>query len=375
MKRPARVAILTNVVPAYRVPLFEAFQTMVGHLRIFVSSRTVPGRDWHLFLENLDVVVSRTISRLESFENEQGFADESVILIPYDTLWMLLRYRPDVIISGEFGMRTLFSCIYKALFPKTKFILWATLSEHTEAHRGKQREALRRWILRRIDGIFVNGQSGERYVRSLGFSGKPLAHVSYTIDNEAFRGPATRPGDDQRWLFCAGQIIERKGLYPFMIQIVRWCEQHPTRQVKVTLAGAGADLARLKSVCAPANLVIDLPGIATSSQLPGYYHQADISIFPTLADEWGVVVNEALMAGLPIIASRYSQAVEELVTDGVNGWVFDPMDERDTYAAIDRALQLDRTSLDRMRQAAIDACAGLTPHVVAERMLALIQQI
>ena len=49
-----------------------------------------------------------------------------------------------------------------------------------------------------------------------------------------------------------------------------------------------------------------------------------VLVFPTLADEWGLVVNEALAAGVPVLGSLYSQAVEELVRDGENGWTFRP---------------------------------------------------
>ena len=58
------------------------------------------------------------------------------------------------------------------------------------------------------------------------------------------------------------------------------------------------------------------------------YAKASLFAFPTLADEWGVVVNEAMAAGLPVLGSIYSQAVEELVEDGVSGWVFRPMNRR-----------------------------------------------
>ena len=55
-------------------------------------------------------------------------------------------------------------------------------------------------------------------------------------------------------------------------------------------------------------------------------------------DEWGVVVNEAMSAGLPVMGSIYSQAAVELVSDGANGWLFDPRSEQNVYATLDRAL-------------------------------------
>ena len=375
MKSKARVALLTNCLPMYRVPLFGYIKQGVEHLRLFLSIKEVPDRDWHLFWGDLDVVVNRSFTWVQAFRNSHGFIDHSVISLPYDTLWVLWRYRPDVLVSSEFGVRTLSATIYKLLFPKTKLIIWATLSEHTEATRSRWRQAVRRRLLRYADGVFVNGASGERYIRSLGFQEGPISAVPYTIDNQIFQGRAIRSGGDPIRLLFTGQLVERKGLYPFIVQLTRWCEDHPGRAVVLSIVGNGPERERLQSIKLPSNLEIKYEGVAPFQQLPRYYHEADIYVFPTLADEWGVVVNEAMIAGLPVLGSRYGQAVEELVRDGVNGWTFTAMDCQDTYHAIDRALQTSTINLDAMRRCAIDAVSILTPKAMADLMIATIQQV
>jgi hypothetical protein len=94
-----------------------------------------------------------------------------------------------------------------------------------------------------------------------------------------------------------------------------------------------------------------------------------------LADECGLVVNEAMIAGLPVLGSRFSQAVEELVVDGVNGWIFTPTDEQDTYNAIERALQTDTKTLEAMSDRAVHTVAGLTQSAMAKRMSETIFQV
>ena len=61
-------------------------------------------------------------------------------------------------------------------------------------------------------------------------------------------------------------------------------------------------------------------------------------LFPTLSDTWGLVVNEAMAMGLPVLGSVKSQAVTELIEDGVSGWWFDPTSPQDLERAVDRAL-------------------------------------
>ena len=65
---------------------------------------------------------------------------------------------------------------------------------------------------------------------------------------------------------------------------------------------------------------------------------ADLLAFPTLADEWGLVVNEAMAAGLPVLASCRAQAATEMVTDSEDGWLVDSADPIATDAALSRAL-------------------------------------
>ena len=375
MKSPGRVALLTNTIPLYRVSLLEALSRQVEHLRIMVSIREYPGRDWHLYWGELDVVVSRTITIKKTFNNVHGFQDSSDILIPFDTFWSLLKFKPNVIVSSEFGTRTIFSTLYKILFRDAKLIVWATLSEHTEVTQGKVRLWLRRFLVRFADGFFVNGASGERYIRGLGYRGDLLEYVPYTIDNGLFLGrPCREPAEFTRLLFI-GQIIERKGLLPFLKELKKWCELHPSREVQFVIAGSGNELDHLRAFHSPGNLTLVFPGNIASNSLPKFYQEADIYVFPTLADEWGVVVNEALISGLPILASSKSQAVDELVQDNITGWIFDPAYPDEMYSAIDRALSTSVEAMDEMRRKGIDSILPLTAEVVATRMASAVHRL
>jgi glycosyltransferase involved in cell wall biosynthesis len=247
------------------------------------------------------------------------------------------------------------------------------LSERTEESRGFIREVLRRWLLKRVDAVYVNGASGSRYIRSLGYSGV-ISIVPYVADNAAFLDPGIRRRDDTLRLLYTGQLIERKGLNLFLQQLSRWCSVHQEKRVLLSVVGSGEQLDQLRQIELPPNLQIDFKGSMRFEELPSQYHGAELYVYPTLADEWGLVVNEAMMAGLPVLGSRFSQAVEELVEDGVNGWVFNPTDEHDTYNAIERALQVDTKTLEAMSEHAVHTVAGLTQSAMAMRMSETILQ-
>jgi hypothetical protein len=139
--------------------------------------------------------------------------------------------------------------------------------------------------------------------------------------------------------------------------------------------GSGEQRDELERTELPSNLQIDFKGSLGFEQLPSQYHDAELYVYPTLADEWGLVVNEAMIAGLPVLGSRFSQAVEELVVDGVNGWIFTPTDEQDTYNAIERALQTDPETLEAMSERAVSTVAALTQSAMAKRMSETILQV
>ena len=64
-----------------------------------------------------------------------------------------------------------------------------------------------------------------------------------------------------------------------------------------------------------------------TSELKQYYKLSDIFVLPTKYDVWGLVVNEAMSQGLPVISTSACVAAIELVSNGYNGYVIDRVDD------------------------------------------------
>jgi glycosyltransferase involved in cell wall biosynthesis len=69
---------------------------------------------------------------------------------------------------------------------------------------------------------------------------------------------------------------------------------------------------------------VRLLGFKQQEELPQYYALADLFVFPTHIDPWGLVVNEAMSCGLPVLCSTAAGAAFDLIRPGVNGYTFDP---------------------------------------------------
>ncbi len=97
-----------------------------------------------------------------------------------------------------------------------------------------------------------------------------------------------------------------------------------------------------------------------------FYAAADLLVFPSLGDPWGLVVNEALACGVPVLCSRLAGCADDLIRPGENGWRFDPLDADDFSRALAGALSCpDR---ERMGQRACEVAKRFTPECMANGM-------
>lgn len=110
-------------------------------------------------------------------------------------------------------------------------------------------------------------------------------------------------------------------------------------------------------------------GAVDYDEMTPYYAAADAFVMPTLEDNWSLVVPEAMACGLPVLCSKYNGCWPELVHEGVNGWVFDPLDEADTLRAL-RVAADPATDLAAMGKKSREIVADHTPQKAAESILA-----
>ncbi len=361
-----KIAFLTNMVPPYHKPVLKLLTQRYGGLRIFISTAMEANRPWKAEWKGLDVVVQKGLSFDSGWRHPKGFSEAVTVHVPLDTISQLARYKPDVVMSGEMGTRTLLALIYRKFTGRCKLIIWSEVTKTTEQGRGFLRRMLRKRLAQGVDGFLALGAGGCDYIRSLGVAEDKIFRLAYTTDIERFTClSATRTGDAARRLLYAGQLVQRKGLTPFLATISRWAEAHPEQRVEFMLAGNGPLEGELRALSVPNNVKLIFRGAVQYEDLPELYGQAGIFVMPTLADTWGVVVNEALASAVPVMGSLCSQAVEEMIEDGKTGWTFRPQVEDEVYSAIDRALLCPAEELQNMRNLARRRALEISPEYVA----------
>jgi len=365
-----KVALLTNFIPPYRKGLLEKLAENVTALNVLVSTEMEKNRDWKTDHGSLDVTVQKTWSYTKNWKNENGYTEKSTVHLPRNTRRLLKKINPDVVISSELGFRSLMASWY-CKRNKKPLILWLTLSERTETNRKGIRRYLRKYLLNSATSVLGNGKSCERYIRSLGYQ-KEVFFVPYTIDLPQNRIEPTMK-DDSLTLLFVGQLIKRKGVQEMVDAFKRWSEK-ANNSIRLIVAGDGAERDQLNALKLQSNIELEMLGNVEYKQLGELYRKSDLFLFPTLGDEWGVVVNEALAHNVPVVGSVHSQAVEELIVDGENGWLFHPDSEEEFDEVLNSVANVSLEKLMEMKQSCQYALQKVTVDVAVENMVRAIEK-
>lgn len=191
-------------------------------------------------------------------------------------------------------------------------------------------------LLQRSTGIIAMGSKACAEYREWGVASERIANQPYAIDAKRFHPPAVVPGyrSPQPTILFSGQLIPRKGIETLCEIFVKVLEHIP--QTRLLVLGSGIQRPVLESLQERFPDQVTLAGQVSQEELPAYFHRADLFLFPSRHDGWGVVVNEAIGAGLPIITTLQTGAAHDLVEAGKNGFLFDASDvDSMTRATID----------------------------------------
>ena len=367
-----RIVFLTNFIPPYRKTLYEQITLKVRVLKIFISIPMESNRNWKVNHDGLAVIIQKNWSYVKNWRFGTDFIEQTTIHIPYDTITQLKQHDPDVVISGELGFRSLLAAIYCKKFKKP-LILWITLSEHTETNKKGIRIVLRKYLLKSASALLCNGESGKRYVQSLGIE-KPTFKVPYSSDY-TIRNEAKKTFNPIKRILFTGQLIKRKGVLEMIESLEKWALENPTTKIELIVAGDGPEKVHFNLLENTKNVTVELLGTVPYEELKELYNKVDLYLFPTLADEWGVVVNEALSRGLPVIGSLYSQAVEELIQNEKNGWLFHPDQQKEFVKTLNKAINTPDSKLQKMSVKGIEAIQLFTPEKISENVIEAIKSV
>ena len=214
-------------------------------------------------------------------------------------------------------------------------------SVYENVPRSWWKELYKRWVVRNCRSAFVAGTPQARYAERLGIPRDRIFHPgSCVVDNDCWRTHAERARENagalreslglpENYFLSVARFIEFKNI-PFLVRAyARYREEAGGSYFGLVLLGSGPEEQRIReAVRASGAPEVHIPGFLQADVLPTYYGLASCFVMPSSHFEpWGLVVNEAMASGLPVLVSDQCGCAEDLVCDGANGWTFDPRDE------------------------------------------------
>jgi glycosyltransferase involved in cell wall biosynthesis len=282
-------------------------------------------------------------------------------------LWKFVRQgKFDAVISHIGYMRATFWIAYFAARSKRIPFLFGTDASRIEPRdESKVKLALKKilWpaVFSLAGQILTASSAGRDLIISLGFPPDRVSMTLITVDNDWWLAQATAiDRDDARKslgfaptekiiLFCAK-------LQPWKrpMDLLHAFASAAIPNAKLVFAGDGAQRTELESEAAARGISekVQFLGFVNQSQLPRLYKSADLMVIPSHYEPFGLVVNEAMLCGCPVIASDRVGSVRDLITHAETGFVY-PCGQTDALAPLLQLVLSGPTRLASIRQNAL----------------------
>jgi glycosyltransferase involved in cell wall biosynthesis len=335
-----RLALITEIISPYRIPLFNVLAKHEGvDLHVIFLAETDPDlRKWEVYKDEIKF----SYQVLPSWRKRIGRYN-----------WLLNRgvgaalsaFAPDVVLCGGYNYIASWQALVWSRMKRVPFLLWSESNLQDVRHAHPIVEFMKKEFLSRCSGFVVPGRSAGDYLRAHKIREELIFVAPNAVDNELFTTAALEArkhatmrraelGLPERYFLFVGRLVREKGVFELLSAYAK-LDTAIREQVGLVLAGDGvarAQLEALASAISPGT--IKFPGFAQREELSSYYAFAEALVLPTYTDPWGLVVNEAMACGLPVIVSKVAGCTADLIRDNWNGLLILPGDESSLGAAM-----------------------------------------
>jgi len=323
-----RVVLITELIAPYRIPVFNALarrQEVELHV-IFLSRTDSSMRQWLVYEEEIQFsyeVLPGWRRRLGKFN----------VLLNRGMPESLRKFAPDVIVCGGYNYISSWQAMRWAKRHGVPFVLWSESTGHDKRKKHAPMEFLKSKFVGSCDGFAVPGQSAREYLLSLGVRSEQISVAPNAVDTALFSGAGARVQQDEerlrarlalpdRYFLFVGRLVREKGVFD-LLDAYEKLSPAVREQVSLVFAGEGPMRAELESRAREIHPGrVHFAGFIHRDELATYYALAECFVFPTRTDPWGLVVNEAMACGLPVICTRVAGCAADLVQE--NGRLVSP---------------------------------------------------
>ncbi len=315
LNKPGRIrlAIVTNIPAPYRVPIFNCLAAdPTIDLQVFYCARREPDRAWDL----PDLMHPYCFLKEAVFIRKSGrFSHNNPDVFP-----AIKRFDPQVVLTTGFNLTHLYAFAYSQIHRRPHIVM-TDGTVKSELYLSWPQRLTRRLVMARSRSFVAASSGGRALLRGYGAADDKI-YISPLCANVAVNWKNVEPFDSRFDFIFSGRLANEKNPI-FALQVIKGVAERLGRRMSVAVLGTGALQFAVRDFAMDIADQVDvhLAGHVSQSEVPRWFSSARVFLFPTSWDPWGVVANEACLAGLPVIVSPYAGVAGELILDGVNGYV------------------------------------------------------
>lgn len=330
---------MTEMIAPYRIPVFnELAQGEEIELHVmFLSETDTTIRQWFVYRDEIRF----SYEVLPSWRrNIWGYP----ILLNSKLRSAINRWRPHVLICGGYSYLASWEALLWAKLHRVLFVLWCESNLNDIRSDSPAVDLLKRIFIKHCGSFVVPGKASIEYLKRFGIPDKMITKAPNAVDNDLFsrKADVVRCNEaiirhelnlPSRFFLYVGRLVREKGIFD-LLEAYKKLDDRLRSEVSLLFVGDGPAKRRLlESAAHGTSQTVRCTGFVQRDDLPKYYALAEALIFPTRSDPWGLVVNEAMACGLPVIASSVAGCTPDLIKNSWNGYVVPPGDiERMVWA-------------------------------------------
>lgn len=258
-------------------------------------------------------------------------------------------------------------------------------SKYDDEERVWWKEWAKSWLyVRKFEAALVGGDLHAAYVAKLGIPMSRIFKGYDAVDNNHF----SRSADEARaqmllmrnryskmpkrpYFIAAFRLMPRKNAVTLLAAYEDYRCRFGPQAWDLVICGSGEQRDELLGITQARQITeyVNLVGFLPYHEVGHWYGLAEAFIHPALREQWGLVVNEACAAGLPILCSDTVGSAPDLVHQGVNGFLFDPKDVEDMTSAMIKIHDVGDATRKRMGKESRRLVAACAPEVFGRNVV------
>lgn len=350
-KKAKKIALIENLLPPYRISLFNQINADPNiNLEVLLCSWKEKDRTWNVEEEEIQFIhhTFRGWNSLLRFSPSRS--DYYHIHFNISLIFRLISTGYDAVIFSGYASLTHQVAIWITKIKKVPAILWYRSHDSSTALFRRIFSPYIDAIIKNSDALLVPGEKSLQHLVNRGADRQRIFRVGNTIDNDSFNQSLLAYGEvgkkeirkqlglaDQKIILYVGRLVDVKGLFGLLdsFKII----ENEIPGVLLLVVGDGYLRSDLENYCQEMSInSVKFEGFVQPSDLGKYYFSADVLTLPSHYETWGLVLNEAMIFGLPVVTTTGVGAAGEIVVDQITGFIVPPDDSIALAEALERIL-------------------------------------